>query len=252
MTEERKVQDQSNIFCRVIKTRRSARTYLSDPIPESILDACFEMAIIAPSSHNLEIWRFLVIKSPDVRRKMNALCLNQSQVLQAPTMIVAVARPDLWRLGCKKILTRLKEDAASPLIDDNYKRWMPDLIKKYELMVPLLFSDGPFHIFAPLKMILMWIIALFRPMMRGPFGRSEQQMWAVKTAALACENFMLALSSAGFDSCAIEGFDEPRVRKLLSLPREARIVMVISAGKKGADALISQIRFEKSHYIQNI
>ena len=252
MTEENKVQEQFDLFCRVIKSRRSARTYLSDAIPESILDRCFEMAITAPSSHNLEIWRFLVIKNPEVRIKMNVLCLNQSQVLQAPTMIVAVARPDLWKIGRKKILTRLKEDAANPTIDENYKGWIPNLIKKYKIVVPLIFVEGPFHILAPLKMVIMWFVALFRPMMRGPFGRSEQQMWAIKTTALACETFMLALSASGYDTCALEGFDEPRVKKLLSLPSKARIVMVISAGKKGPDALIPQIRFEKSHYIQTV
>lgn len=252
MIDGTNIQDQFGLFCRVIKTRRSARTYLSDPIPDHILETCFEMAITAPSSHNLEIWRFLVIKSPEVRRKMNVLCLNQSQVLQAPTMIVAVARPDLWKIGCKKILSRLKEDAANPMIDENYKHWIPKLIKKYTIMVPLLFVDGPFHILAPLKMVIMWLVALFRPMMRGPFGRSEQQMWAVKTAALACETFMLAVSASGYDTCALEGFDEPRVKKLLSLPSKARIVMVISAGKKGPEALIPRIRFEKSHYVQTI
>jgi nitroreductase len=252
MTEEENVKNQFDLFCQVIKSRRSARTYLSDIIPESVLDKCLEMAITAPSSHNLEIWRLLVIKDPEVRKKMNLLCLSQSQVLQAPTMIVAVARPDLWKIGCKKMLTRLKEDAANPMIDDNYKRWIPNLIKKYKIIVPLLFFDGPFHILAPLKMIIMWIVALFRPMMRGPFGRSEQQMWAIKTAALACETFMLALSASGYDTCALEGFDEPRLRKLLSLPNKARIVMVILAGKKGPDALIPQIRFEKSHYVQTI
>ncbi len=252
LTEKRKADERFNLFCEVIKSRRSARTYLPDLIPESVLEACFEMAITAPSSHNLEIWRFLVIKSPVIRQKMNSLCLNQSQALQAPTMIVAVARPDLWKLGSGKILKQIEADATNSKLDDNYKRWIPNLIKKYKLMVPILFYDGPFHILAPLKAILIWGISLFRPMMRGPFGRAEQQMWAIKTTALACENFMLALSAAGYDSCALEGFDEPRVRKLLSLPRSARIAMIITAGKKGTNAVIPQIRFEKSHYILEI
>ena len=91
-----------------------------------------------------------------------------------------------------------------------------------------------------------------RPMMRGPFGRAEKELWAVKTAALACENFMLALTAAGFDSCPMEGVDEPRIRRLLSLPRAARIVMVIAAGRRGPDALIPQFRFEREYYFSSI
>ncbi len=96
-------------------------------------------------------------------------------------------------------------------------------MKKYEIMVPLLFADGPHHLLAPVKATLLWAVGQFRPMMRGPFGRAEQQMWAVKTTALACENFMLALAAAGYDSCPLEGFDEPKVKRLFALPDEARV-----------------------------
>jgi len=46
-------------------------------------------------------------------------------------------------------------------------------------MVPLPSTDGPLHVLAPAKAALLWVIGQFRPMMRSPLGRSEQQMWAV-------------------------------------------------------------------------
>jgi nitroreductase len=119
-------------------------------------------------------------------------------------------------------------------------------------MVPLLFAEGPRHMLAPAKAALLWAMGQFRPMMRGPFGRSEQQMWAIKSAALACENFMLALAAAGYDSCPLEGFDEPRVKRLFDLPTEARVVMVIAAGRRGPHALIPQIRHERSFYVARV
>jgi nitroreductase len=119
-------------------------------------------------------------------------------------------------------------------------------------MVPLLFADGPLHVLAPAKAALLWAIGQFRPMMRGPFGRSEQQMWAIKTTALACENFMLALTAAGYDSCPLEGFDEPKVKRLFALPDEARVVMVIAAGRRGPHALIPQIRHERAFYVERV
>lgn len=223
---------------RVAGARRSARTILPDPIPPQVLDDCVDIAIQAPSSHNLEVWRFVDVRDETLREALGRFCLNQAQALQAPTLIVVIARPDLWRVGCRRMLDRLERDVDPAPADAAYARWLPLLMRKYRVMVPLLFNDGPLHVLAPLKSLIMWLWALRAPMMRGPFGRVEQELWAVKSSALACENFMLALAAVGFDSCAMEGFDEPRIKRLLRLPRAARIVMVIAAGRRGPDALI--------------
>lgn len=53
----------------------------------------------------------------------------------------------------------------------------------------------------------------------------------MKSAALAAENFVLAVTAEGFDTCMMEGFDEPRVRRLLGLARHYRVAMVIAIGK---------------------
>jgi nitroreductase len=75
-------------------------------------------------------------------------------------------------------------------------------------------------------------------------------MWAVKTTALACENFMLALAAAGYDSCPLEGFDEPKVKRLFALPDEARVA-VIAAGRRAPGAH-PQIRHERAFYVQRV
>jgi nitroreductase len=239
-------------FRAVAEARRSARSFLPELIPEPVLAACFDVAICAPSSHNLEIWRFLDVRDLQTRAALNHLCLDQPQVCEAANLIVAVARPDLWRLGAERMLARLDADAREGPTDADYRAWLPRLKKKYEIVVPLLFADGPLHLLAPLKGALLWAIGQFRPMMRGPFGKSEQQMWAIKTTALACENFMLALAAAGYDSCPLEGFDEPKVKQLFALPDEARVVMVIAAGRRGPHALIPQIRHERAFYVERV
>ena len=69
--------------------------------------------------------------------------------------------------------------------------------------------------------------------MRGPNNERERQEVAIKSAALASENFVLALTAQGYASCMMEGFDEPRVRELLELSSTTRVVMVIAAGREG-------------------
>lgn len=233
----------------VMRERRSVRAYLPERIPDSVLEACFDLAILAPTSHNLECWQMIDVRDTNRLAALRHLCLDQPAAATAPHLIVAVARPDLWRRGRTLMLAHIQQEKADPTLPEALREFLPLFELKYRLQIPFLFMDGPFHILAPLKRFPMWCRAWFKPTMRGPFGRHEQALWAVKTAALACENLMLALTAHGFDSCPMEGFDEPRVKRLLGLPRKAEIVMVIAAGRGAEGGVIPQIRFGRENYI---
>jgi len=51
-----------NDTCRVIRERRSVRSFLPDPVPDEDIIALLEAANRAPSAHNLQSWRFIVIR----------------------------------------------------------------------------------------------------------------------------------------------------------------------------------------------
>jgi nitroreductase len=229
-------------FAKVVRTRRSVRAYGPEPIPDDVLEACFDLALLAPTSHNLETWQFIDVRNTEKRALLRHYCLDQPPAMQAPILIVAVARPDFWRLGRKLMLEVLANEEHAD----------PELVKKYQTLIPLIFIDGPFHILAPLKRLVTWGIGLFKPFWRVDVGRSGQELWATKTVALACQNLMLALRAAGFDSCAMEGFDEPRVKGLFGLPRAARVVMVIAAGRRAKGGVMPQYRFDASYYVQKV
>ena len=229
-------------FAKVIRTRRSVRAYTPELIPDAVLKACFDLALLAPTSHNLECWQFIDVRHPEKLAMLRHYCLDQPPAIRAPPLIVAVARPDFWRLGRRLMLDALGREKAVP----------HELVKKYRILIPLIFEDGPFHILAPLKRMLAWAMGLFKPFWRVDVGRAGQELWATKTTALACENLMLALRAAGFDSCAMEGFDEPRVKHLLQLPRAAHVVMVIAAGRRADGGVMPQFRFDASHYVQRV
>ncbi len=239
-------------FAKVVRTRRSVRAYEPDPIPDDVLDACLDLALLAPNSHNLESWQFIVARDPHKLELLRHYCLDQPPAVQAPTLIVAVARPDFWRKGCDLMLERLAVDKSVPQQNAAYRAMLPGFELKYRLQVPLIFVDGPLHILAPLKRLLTWMIGQFRPFWRVGVGRTGQVLWATKTAALACENLMLALRAAGYDSCAMEGFDEPRVKRLFGLPRAAHIIMVIAAGHRAEGGVMPLFRFDRDLYVQKV
>lgn len=53
----------------------------------------------------------------------------------------------------------------------------------------------------------------------------------------AIERAMLSLTAHGYDSCPIGGLDKLRVRRLLGLPEQAEVTMVIAAGTRRPEGL---------------
>ena len=45
----------------VIKQRRSIRKYKKEPVPQEVVQRIIETAVYAPSAHNAQPWRFVVI-----------------------------------------------------------------------------------------------------------------------------------------------------------------------------------------------
>jgi nitroreductase len=232
-------------FAKVVRTRRSVRAYLPEPVPADIMDACLDLALLAPTSHNLESWQFIDVRDAAKLALLRHYCLDQPPALRAPNLIVAVARPDFWRSGRKSMLEAIAREETS----DQLRRLMT---LKYRIQIPLIFVDGPFYCLAPLKRLVTWVIGLFTVSWHPDVGRSGQLLWATRTTALACQNLMLALRAAGYDSCAMEGFDEPRVKRLLDLPRAAHVVMVIAAGRRAEGGVMRQFRFERARHVQRV
>lgn len=79
----------------IIKTRRSVRSYKSEPLPEEKLKKILEAARLAPSAHNAQPWKFIVVKDAEKRKKLAEAALNQDFVAEAPVVIAAVGlEPD--------------------------------------------------------------------------------------------------------------------------------------------------------------
>ncbi len=76
-------------FYDVIRTKRSVRKFKNDAIPEEVLNRVLDAARIAPSGHNTQPWRYVIVKDPDLRKRMVPACNNQEKVAEAPVLIVA-------------------------------------------------------------------------------------------------------------------------------------------------------------------
>lgn len=228
-------------FRKVVMSRRSVRKFTSRPIPDAVMNDCIDMALLAPNSSGLQPWDFYVVRSADKKKKLVKFCFSQLAAATAAELIVVVARTD-----------RIAEFSARMLREwpqDN----IPTIVKRYYKLIPIHYASGPLNAFAFAKKAAFAVGGLLYPVPRGPFTESELKLWAAKSTALACENLMLAFRAHGFDTCAMEGFDDNRVKDLLNLKEGEFPIMVIGAGERAPDGVFHpQVRFDRKLFVHEV
>ena len=234
----------SEEFVKVVESRRSVRVFDESPIPEEIVNKCLDMALLAPNSSNLQSWEFYWVRSQEKKSQLVKACFSQPAARTAQEIIVAVARTGTWRRHAKAMMDELGSGEVKP---------PPSLMTYYTKIVPFVYTVGPLGVFGFFKKILFFIMGMFKAVPREPTSKSELKMWAIKSTALACENLMLAFRAFGYDTCPMEGLDSWRVRKILDLPRDAVVVMAISAGKRDVKGVYGpRFRFSRDQFVKEI
>lgn len=236
------LETNSDEFKKIVESRRSVRKFTDKAIPKDVLDACLDMGLLAPSSCNLQPWEFHVVQNPEKKQKLVEACMSQNAAKTAAELIVVVARTKNWR----------------KIAELNVSDWPTDPIPKhwdmfYKKGVPFTYALGPLGSIGIVKKMFSKVMGMFSPVPRGPFTKADMRVWAVKSVALAAQNVMLALRSHGFDSCPMEGMDETRVRKLLDLPSDAEVVMVLGAGERADDGVyFPRVKFDRKNFVNYV
>jgi len=83
-----------------IKKRRSVRSYLSKTIPEIILNRILDSARLAPSAKNRQEWRFIVVRDPEIRRRVVESTNDQVFAASAPVILVFCSTEDEYVMRC--------------------------------------------------------------------------------------------------------------------------------------------------------
>lgn len=232
-------------FEKVVRNRRSVRVYDGSPVPEAVMRKCLELALLAPNSSNLQSWEFYWVRSAEKKAKLVEYCFSQNAAKTAAELVVVAGRIDHIRKHARQMIAMVEAESAKT------GRPVPKAVRAYyEKLVPIAYSYGPLNVLAPLKWLFFNVAGLFRVSPREPIGADDMRLWAAKSGALACENFMLACSAHGFDTCPMEGLDSKRVKKLLGLPRSSVVVMAISVGKRKPEGIYGpRIRFPDSQFL---
>jgi nitroreductase len=204
-----------------IQKRRSIRRFTEEPVPEAVIEKALDAAILAPNSSNAQTWDFYWVKSSDKKAKLVEACFHQSAARTAQEIVAFVADPGLWRRSTKP-LQKWVDEVKAP----------KPVVMYYHQLLPATYRYGPLNVFGYAKWLGASFAGLMRPAPRGPHTLGELQLVSVKSAALAAENFVLAVTAQGYQTCMMEGFDEVRVKTILGLPSTARVAMCVAVGKE--------------------
>ncbi len=85
----------------VIKLRRSVRAYQEKKIDEAILNKILEAVRLAPSAHNAQEYKLIIVKDIERKKALAKAALNQDFIAEAPIIIVAVSLNPSHIMACE-------------------------------------------------------------------------------------------------------------------------------------------------------
>ena len=213
-------------FDKIVRIRRSVRRYKKTEINDDDVKDSILHASLAPNSSNLQLWEFYHVTSEKLMNRISEACFNQPAARTANQFVVIVTRKDLWN---KRRIFNINTIKKKTLNASDKSLKNRDLaLKYYKYLIPTIYKEF-FGLLGYIRYINAMIIGLFRPIYRQ-VTNSDMRVVAHKSSALAAQNFMLSMTSKGYDTCPMEGFDSLRVKRILSLPYSSEINMVISCG----------------------
>src|SRR6201986_4717254 len=111
-----------------IAQRRATPSFDGSPIPGDDLKKILEAGLQAPSGYNMQPWRFIVVRSPEQRRRLRNASFNQAKVEEASAVIVACGDADGWRNGDLEEMLHLGREGGMP---ENYSEMAKINIPNY-------------------------------------------------------------------------------------------------------------------------
>ena len=231
----------SAAFDAIAESRRSVRVFTGAPIPEATMNRLLDLAMLAPSSSNLQPWEFHWVRSESKKAALVKACMSQPAAKTAGELVVVVARTDSWKRNIQEMLRVF--DASGEKIPEG-------VFSYYRKLVPLALTTGPANLMAPLKWVGTRLLRYKQPTPQEPIGFGDVRVWAHKSVALAAQTLMLAARAHNLDSCPMEGFDSWRVKNLLDLPSDAEISMVIGLGARASGGVYGpRLRFDRKLFV---
>lgn len=182
-----------------IEVRRSIRKFAPDDVPKEMIDQMLEAARLAPSGGNVQPWRFLVVRNPQLKQKLREICLDQRFIEEVPVVIICFG--DLTRYSPEAAKRRRQEFMDSGVLETLSGR----------------FADPEFR-------------ARMEAMPMPTPSREQLLPGIVSNTYIAIEHLVIVAAALGLGTCWVGGFDRAGINQLFGLADTLVPVAVIPVG----------------------
>jgi nitroreductase len=184
-------------FSDAVRERRATPAFSSDPVDDGDLKKILRAGLEAPSSYNMQPWRFVVARDLEQRKRLRVAAMNQEQVEQAPVVIVACGDTEGWKEDLEEVIRIGKSHGF----------------------------DGESQIERKRRNVTADLGA-----------HPNMSMWVTKQTMIAATTMMWMAEALGYDTGPMEGFYEDQVRAVLGIPDHVRVIFLLAIGRlKGLD-----------------
>lgn len=168
---------------------------------------------LAPSSYDLQPWKFVEVKGSALRAKLRAAAYDQPQVSEAARLLVVCAKRAITSADIRALMLAMAKQRKTPR-------------KGFEAFERRIKKDV------------------------ASMSKTEVRDWNARQAYIAVGFVLLTAASLGIDACPLEGFDAQKVSRLLTLPPEGvdPLVIIAFGYRSSADAHAedAKVRFPAS------
>jgi nitroreductase len=74
-----------------VRGRRSIRTFKNNDVSPEIVEKLIDAATWAPSAGNIQSWELIIVRKPEIKRRLAEAALDQTFIEEAPVIIVVCA-----------------------------------------------------------------------------------------------------------------------------------------------------------------
>ena len=159
-------------FFDLIHERRSVRSYNDRHVPKELIERAIEAARLAPSAHNSQPWKFIVVDNEAIKNRIAAACTS-------PRM--------------------------------------------------------PINKFVPKAPMIVAVVSERKGLLMRVASFVKRRGFHMIDLGIAAEHFCLQATELGLGTCMLGWFDEPVIQKLLHIPPDKRIGLVIALGYEAGE-----------------
>jgi len=179
----------------------------SKKLTDEQLKRLMEGLQLTPTSMGLQLMKFIVITDPELKAKITPLAFNQGQVEQCSHLFVL----------CRK--QTVTEKDISSFVDHTAST--RDIEKDSPTMVG------------------------FEKMLSSSLNLpdAQQKSWMENQVYIALGNFLTLCAAEGIDACPMEGFDRPKLDRLLELEQDGlNAVVMCPVGFRSSEDKYSEVK----------